>query len=700
MEYLPFRLQLLSRSERSFEVVAWTPAGEGRGSFELTLSDEESANIAGLIRSSWLSTTGPNAGRWRSPEEVGEWLFGLVFSERIIALYQRSVDLIGAEPELGLRLEISYDPQDSHLNRLQSLPWELLRRPGSPGFLALSRRQPVVRYSAIPHPAQHLAAPVTLRVVVVASSPRDRPALDLGRELKTLESALGSSTEIELVYPSVPTLEAVRAVFLERPCHVLHFMGHGGNFQGKEGVVVFERDDGSSQLIRGEDLANKLADFPSLQLVCLNSCQSASRGDKSGADPLTSVALSMVYAGIPAVLAMQYRISDSAAICLSRAFYRSLATGEPIEAALAEGRQGMHSASPDQAEWAIPVLFLRGAAVKDSGRLTRFGEAHQPGSQASSARIPQSARGRWAEWAVKLAAASLLLGGGLYALGTFTMRARELLIRVPALRYPREELVQLGTEVLLDLPGDALAALGAPEASLSVLAWLAVFVIAGIAYGSARCGFRQLLASRVVLGIAACGLLVGLRLYDAAIFPRFGEELQSSSGRLCRDTLSEPAPWTESIAFETCSWIANPGERNAARRQGLAGLLGWGLAVLVSCLFAARKFETTPNGRRVWFAVFASLGLGFVRLLPAAHAVARWGHEYPAIGVDGVSKLASSVDRGVCCVFDISAGAIDRSLLLRGSGCPDGVGHQVIAADQLRAGLRVLGNRVIGQGCN
>jgi CHAT domain-containing protein len=61
--------------------------------------------------------------------------------------------------------------------------------------------------------------------------------------------------------------------------------------------------------------------------------------------------------GIPAVVAMQFPISDEAAINLSGAFYDRLAANWPLERALTHARKMMQQKS--RTEWGIPVLFTR-----------------------------------------------------------------------------------------------------------------------------------------------------------------------------------------------------------------------------------------------------------------------------------------------------------------------------------------------------
>jgi hypothetical protein len=61
---------------------------------------------------------------------------------------------------------------------------------------------------------------------------------------------------------------------------------------------------------------------------------------------------------MPAVIAMQFEITDSVAIILARAFYESLARGAPVDTALAEARLAIFAAD-DGIEWGAPVLYLR-----------------------------------------------------------------------------------------------------------------------------------------------------------------------------------------------------------------------------------------------------------------------------------------------------------------------------------------------------
>jgi Tfp pilus assembly protein PilF len=392
----------LARSGYTIRVLS--PRGEGRARFVPRFTPAETRALDAAV--AWgtrdVSTSSEKLAP-RSLAAAGERLSAALFQGEVLRLYERSLDLLEGEPEARLRLEILLDPRDRRLARLQQLPWELLRQPGSPEALALSRRRPLVRYLAVPRPVYAARRPGVLRILAVGANPchADLPPLDLARELRNLREAVGAARHgetIEIVEPEAPTLAALRRALLDKECHVLHFMGHGGSVPGQaERVLFFDSGAGSADPVRGADLANKLEDFPTLRLAVLNACESAATpageaGAGASFDPFAGVATSLVLGGLPAVVAMRLPISDRAAIAFSRAFYQGLAAGDPVDAAVAEGRQAVHSAAPAGFEWATPVLFMR----------TPNGELY-PEEDISPDRP------RWVRWPRRLAAALLAL---------------------------------------------------------------------------------------------------------------------------------------------------------------------------------------------------------------------------------------------------------------------------------------------------
>jgi hypothetical protein len=184
--------------------------------------------------------------------------------------------------------------------------------------------------------------------------------LDLARERRKLERASSGNKLLEISFLERATTAAIRGALVEGPVHVLHFMGHGSLDRATgQGVLFFESEDGSPEPVTGQALATKLKDVPGLGLVVLNACETARSRDAGNLDPFAGVANALVLGGLPAVVAMQFPVSDRAAIEFGASFYQKLAEGESVDEALTEGRQAIHSVCPDSSEWATPVLFLR-----------------------------------------------------------------------------------------------------------------------------------------------------------------------------------------------------------------------------------------------------------------------------------------------------------------------------------------------------
>src|SRR5439155_27058566 len=109
--------------------------------------------------------------------------------------------------------------------------------------------------------------------------------------------------------------------------HILHFIGHGAfDDQNGEGVLVMEDSEGKAARIDSERLRVLVQGKTRLRLVVLNSCLGTEGDD---ARPFSSVAAGMVRSGIPAVIAMQFEISDDAARAIAETFYTSLTLNMP-----------------------------------------------------------------------------------------------------------------------------------------------------------------------------------------------------------------------------------------------------------------------------------------------------------------------------------------------------------------------------------
>jgi hypothetical protein len=201
-----------------------------------------------------------------------------------------------------------------------------------------------------------------LRVLVASAAPRDLAPLDLIGEWREIWRAVRDEPVIKVEPIDRPTLGTLHDELVARRSHVLHFMGHGSFAQESgEGCLFFEDAARHSQAVGSEALGAVLGSLKDLRLVVLNACGTGAVARRGGLDPYSGMAAALVLAGVPAVVAMQFPISDEAAITFGAKLYERLAAGDPIEAAVADGRLAMALAKGGSLEWATPVLFVRDA---------------------------------------------------------------------------------------------------------------------------------------------------------------------------------------------------------------------------------------------------------------------------------------------------------------------------------------------------
>jgi hypothetical protein len=337
-----------------------SPAGQASAKFHFPFSEPEIENYVrhlGLRRSGErnLSTTDPIEARRELTEAMsfGGRLWNSVFDQEVLACLRTSLER-AHEEQAGLRIRLRL----ANAPDLADLPWEYLYDSTNNQFLALSTDTPIIRYLDRPGVIRSFPAKSPLRILVMISSPKDHP-LDVEQEYCKLREALVEPIVNGLVFVDrleLATLNCLQERLRESKYNVFHFIGHGGFDPATEGGVLFlESEDGHACKVDSQFLGEILHDHRSLRLVFLNCCE----GGRSGwRNPFAGTAQGLIQKGIPAVLAMQFKISDKAAITLAREFYSSLAAGYPIDYSLGEARKSILR-NVDQLEWATPVLFMQ-----------------------------------------------------------------------------------------------------------------------------------------------------------------------------------------------------------------------------------------------------------------------------------------------------------------------------------------------------
>jgi hypothetical protein len=259
---------------------------------------------------------------------------------------------------------------------VSQLPWELAVDPRSgDDFLAL--RLSMVRSAHISEPAQPLDIKLPLRVLGIFSAPRDLPDLDIERERGQIVAAFENlSTELVRVtwLPGDKWQDIARALE-DGSWHVLHFVGHGGiDDELESGYLELSDVDGRAMPVLASDIGHAISRSPKLRLVVLNACESAASGQHG---LFSSTAAKILREGIPAVVAMQYEITDPAALAFSACFYSAIAGGTAVDQAVTQAREVI-KVELSSLEWVTPVLYLASDETQvfrpPSGQVTDTGE--------------------------------------------------------------------------------------------------------------------------------------------------------------------------------------------------------------------------------------------------------------------------------------------------------------------------------------
>ncbi len=184
---------------------------------------------------------------------------------------------------------------------------------------------------------------------------------------------LVTQNQIEIIEETQLTAPKLQRLIREWRPHILHYVGHG-DFQGTTGGLILDDGNGKKHLSTARTLATLLRNS-SVRLVVLNACKTST---VSSTALLRGIAPALMAANIPAVVAMQSSILDTAGKAFAEEFYRVLASGTPIDACVAEGRKSIIAYGFGQLDWGLATLYMRA----DDGLLFAMPTPQAPSNQA------------------------------------------------------------------------------------------------------------------------------------------------------------------------------------------------------------------------------------------------------------------------------------------------------------------------------
>lgn len=274
---------------------------------------------------------------------------------------------------------------------LHRLPWETLSAviDDAKVVVAAADATPFSRYIALSGRPRRALVHRPIRILIAVAAPTN--LVELG--LAPLDELLEAENIRQAILPLAPTcrsagtlpaaspptcrsagtLRAAAAIEVERlssPCtlaalerhlrdgvHILHLVAHGGLYAGAP-FIVLEDEQRRSQPVAAAALAEMVGRISTtstaLRLVFLASCQTAAI---SAATARTSLAIDLLRAGAPAVLAMQGAVEQATSQLFARIFYHQLCEHGSVDLASNQARSATLSAMLPGS--GIPVLYMR-----------------------------------------------------------------------------------------------------------------------------------------------------------------------------------------------------------------------------------------------------------------------------------------------------------------------------------------------------
>jgi len=277
-----------------------------------------------------------------APEKVksiGVALYESAFPDNINAAYKDAKAKIVEEKHGTLRLQLRIRDRV-----LAILPWEAMH--DEKDFIAANNQTPVVRILETPNEAlKSIRVRGALHILFVGGSPtgkNESQPINIEGLASNLKGELDNAIRKKQIVFDVllnADLATLQRKLRATNYHVLCFVGHGS-----AGVIYL-----SKVAISAGQLAPELKNSQ-VRLVFLAACNTATQPSSGG----TSAALSgfaqdlMDLAGLPVVVAMQYRISEGQTNPLITSFFDALAHFYPVDIALAMARRDRIISAPSQ----------------------------------------------------------------------------------------------------------------------------------------------------------------------------------------------------------------------------------------------------------------------------------------------------------------------------------------------------------------
>ena len=318
-----------------------------------------------------------------SKSPYGQALSAKLFEDPAVRAFYNTV----ATSAFRLRLFCNASAQELH-----NLRWELLTDPNTGRVFSINENTPFSRFVTTSEwRTVHLTKKSQLRALIAVANPsdledRDFGAIDVAGEITRAWLSLAGLTvpttpDPDLAAVPLPGLvDALQKKFgiggmaqitvlgdkekehttvdnilreIATDVDIVYLVCHGSN--ESRPILYLQNTDGEIAAVDGLTISNKVRTLKSPpRLVVLGSCESAGA---NGRFAETAIAPLLADAGVPAIVAMQSKVSMETVALIMPDFFREVASHGNIAHAMAVARRkAMANKRPDA--W-MPALFLR-----------------------------------------------------------------------------------------------------------------------------------------------------------------------------------------------------------------------------------------------------------------------------------------------------------------------------------------------------
>lgn len=287
--------------------------------------------------------------------EFGTKLYELAFPHPVCCHFEERVwPLIEHSPEGEAQLALSLWLHRELDASVLALPWELIYLQCGETFLATDPRVALSRSYAdwINRARPAASADAALRILLIRCQPKEPElgaiaSLSLVNRLGEIAAQTGRLELLPILADCRPKAIA-DALDAQRP-DIVHLLAHGRFADDQTEFALCDPGTGRAIWFADRRLANLIKPYPP-RLVLLHACEGA-RGS-----PMRSFANGaawLVKARLPAVLAMQYPITNDVASRFANALYLRIANGDDLDQAVQSARAKLSNEQPEAPEGRI-----------------------------------------------------------------------------------------------------------------------------------------------------------------------------------------------------------------------------------------------------------------------------------------------------------------------------------------------------------